>query len=186
MIRKNVISVIGLVLFASAILFLINWYFVAKSQNIGIWILIGNSIGYASVLIFGLITAIYAFHEITKRKGVEDNSALGFTNQLPKIDELFTGRKEQLDQLLSQHRRGENNIFGIYGMGGLGKTTLGIAFANQIAKNYNYRLFYNMRGSSNAPASEEDVMLYVVRSFNMSFSFSFSDDIFIINRSISF
>lgn len=170
MIKRNTLLVLSSVVLTSTALVLINWYFIPASRVGGIWILVGSSIGYSSIFIFGLITAIYALNELKKKAAKEET--VGFSNQLPETDKFFTGRSQELQELERQFSKGKINLFGIHGMGGLGKTTLAIAFANKIARNYDHHLFLDMRGINDNPVTHKEAMSHVVRSFSPSFSLS--------------
>src|SRR3972149_10650190 len=172
MTKKNIWLTTGAILFASIVLILINWFFVPGSQNSDIWIIVGNSIGYASVLIFGFIGALAALHTIKKGegKGGKDKD-FGFTSQIPETDKIFTGRAKQLHELESQFKNSKINVCGIHGMGGMGKTFLAIAFANQISRNHDYHIALDMQGISENPLTPEDAMFHVVKSFYTSYSF---------------
>jgi tetratricopeptide (TPR) repeat protein len=89
-------------------------------------------------------------------------------HQLPPAPTDFTGREKEITQILN---RFENHkgiaIAGLTGMGGIGKTALGLVVAHNIAGQYpDGQIFLDLRGASKEaePLSPADVMRYVLLS----------------------
>ncbi len=87
-------------------------------------------------------------------------------HQLPQPPADFTGREELIVQLLADFQSGKGaTITGLTGMGGIGKTSLGLVVAHQVAKDYpDAQIFLDLRGTTE-PLSAADVMRHVVLSF---------------------
>lgn len=87
--------------------------------------------------------------------------------QLPAPPLDFIGREKELDQL---HQNIEKGILisGVQGMGGIGKTALGLKLAEQIAPNYpDGQIYLDLRGAhEQTPLTPEQVMAHVIRSFH--------------------
>ncbi|MBP7069788.1 MAG: ATP-binding protein [Methanothrix sp.] len=75
---------------------------------------------------------------------------------LPPLD--FTGRDEELDELLGifQH---DSVIIGLRGLGGVGKTALAFALGERLKDRFpDGQLFVNMQGASSRPLTDMDAM----------------------------
>ena len=87
-------------------------------------------------------------------------------HQLPPAPADFTGREEQLKQVLdalAQHKGAA--ISGLTGMGGIGKTALGLVAAHQIADQYpDAQIFLDLRGATE-PLSASDALRQIILSF---------------------
>jgi DNA-binding SARP family transcriptional activator len=84
--------------------------------------------------------------------------------QLPSDHPFFTGRGPALDRLLEYARRGTGSttVLGIDGIPGIGKTTLGIHLAHQLADDYpDGQLYADLRGfdARRPPVDPGDVLL---------------------------
>lgn len=134
-------------------------------------------------LAFTLISGYFTWFQWMQEKNSKGDS-ISFVHQLPELVTNFTGRKELLQDLERQYKNSRTNIFGIHGMGGIGKTTLATAFAHEIAGNFEAHFFINMQGLSNKAYSTTDAMLHIVRSFHPMFSFSDDDLVIAAYRTI--
>jgi hypothetical protein len=102
----------------------------------------------------------------TSMKAQAAASAFRSLHQLPQPPVDFTGRDELIAQLLEdfQKRRGAA-ITGLTGMGGIGKTALGLVVAHRIANDYpDAQIFLDLKGTT-TPLSAADAMRHVVLSF---------------------
>jgi tetratricopeptide (TPR) repeat protein len=95
-------------------------------------------------------------------------------HQLPQPPADFTGREELIAQLLADFEKGKGApitgqpIYGLTGMGGIGKTALGLMVAHQLKKDYpDAQIFLDLKGTT-APLSAMDVMRHVIFSFEPS------------------
>ena len=93
-------------------------------------------------------------------------SAFRSLHQLPQPPADFTGREELNAQLLADFENGKGaTITGLTGMGGIGKTSLGLVVAHRVAKDYpDAQIFLDLKGTTE-PLSAQDVMRHVVLSF---------------------
>jgi tetratricopeptide (TPR) repeat protein len=92
-------------------------------------------------------------------------------HQLPQPPADFTGREELIAQLLADFEKGKGAaitgqpIHGLIGMGGIGKTVLGLVVAHQLKKDYpDAQIFLDLKGTT-TPLSAMDVMRHVILSF---------------------
>ncbi len=87
-------------------------------------------------------------------------------HQLPPAPADFTGREEQLEQVLGALKEHKGAaISGLTGMGGVGKTALGLVAAHQIASQYpDAQIFLDLKGVTD-PLSASDALRHVILSF---------------------
>ena len=92
-------------------------------------------------------------------------------HQLPQPPADFTGREELIAQLLADFEKGKGAtitgqpIHGLVGMGGIGKTALGLVVAHQLKQDYpDAQIFLDLKGTT-TPLSAMDVMRHVILSF---------------------
>jgi hypothetical protein len=92
-------------------------------------------------------------------------------HQLPQPPADLTGRDELITQLLAGFEGGKGAtitgqpIHGLTGMGGIGKTALGLVVAGQVAKEYpDAQIFLDLKGTT-TPLSAMDIMRHVILSF---------------------
>ena len=105
----------------------------------------------------------------------EEKPRLSLTNSLkraarfqvppPKRD--FTGRDEELAELHSHvHQQGGAMIYGLRGLGGVGKTELALKLAEEVGDDYpDGHLLVDLRGASEDPMSSADALAHVIRAF---------------------
>ena len=88
-------------------------------------------------------------------------------NQLPAPPLDFIGREKELAQLRQNIEKGVL-ISGVQGMGGIGKTALGLKLAEQIAPKYpDGQIYLDLRGAhEQMPLTPEEVMVHVIKSFH--------------------
>ena len=96
-------------------------------------------------------------------------------HQLPSPPVDFTGRVEELRDLLAEVRTGSAVVVGLQGMGGLGKTALAVKIAHELKADYpDAQIFLDLKGVDltehshvrQKPLSPADVMWHVVTSFH--------------------
>jgi tetratricopeptide (TPR) repeat protein len=87
-------------------------------------------------------------------------------HQLPSPPRDFTGREEELDELMRALEQGGVTISGLQGLGGVGKTTLALKLAQQLTPRYPDAQFYlDLKGTSKPPLSAADAMAHVIRAY---------------------
>jgi len=98
-------------------------------------------------------------------------------HQLPPAPADFTGRELLITQLLNDFNSHKGaTISGLTGMGGIGKTALGLAVANQIADKYpDAQIFLDLKGTT-TPLSALDIMRHVILSFEPTADLRALDD----------
>src|SRR5262245_48642875 len=87
-------------------------------------------------------------------------------NQLPQPPADFTGREELIEQLLKDFDSNKGaTISGLTGMGGIGKTALGLVVAHKLAEKYSdAQIFLDLKGTTE-PLSALEIARYVILSF---------------------
>ena len=103
-------------------------------------------------------------------------------HQLPQPPADFTGREELIAQLIADFEKGKGAtitgqpIHGLTGMGGIGKTALGLVVAHQIAKDYpDAQIFLDLKGTT-TPLSAMEIMRHVILSFEPTVDLSTLDE----------
>ena len=96
------------------------------------------------------------------RKAFQAGRAL---HQIPPPPGDFTGRKQEIDEILSRIEKG-TVISGLQGMGGVGKTALALVLAEQLTESYPDAQFYlDLKGTSPQPLAVAEVMAHVIRGY---------------------
>lgn len=98
-------------------------------------------------------------------------------HQLPPLPKDFTGREDILEQLLNDFDSHKGaTISGLIGMGGIGKTVLGLKVAHKLANKYpDAQIFLDLKGTS-VPLSALDVARHVILSFEPTADLRTMDD----------
>ena len=89
---------------------------------------------------------------------------LNALHQLPSPPADFTGRKDELKELLSAVKTGGVTISGLQGLGGVGKTALALKLAEQLKPDYPDAQFYLDLKGVTQPLTPRDAMAHVVRA----------------------
>ena len=94
-------------------------------------------------------------------------------HQLPPPLKDFTGRKEELEELLAAAGGGGATISGLRGMGGVGKTALALKLAAQLAPRFpDAQFFLDLKGAHDSargerPLTPAEAMAHVIRSYSL-------------------
>jgi tetratricopeptide (TPR) repeat protein len=93
--------------------------------------------------------------------------AVNALHQLPPPPPDFTGRARELEELMSRIASGGATISGLQGLGGIGKTTLALKLAEQLAPRYPDAQFYlDLKGADKQPLSSADALAHVIRAYH--------------------
>ena len=85
-------------------------------------------------------------------------------HQLPRPPRNFTGREQELTELLGEVTTAGAAVVSIHGMGGIGKTALALVAAERLSDQFPDGQFYlDLRGASD-PTPSVEAMLHVIRS----------------------
>jgi hypothetical protein len=88
-------------------------------------------------------------------------------HQLPPPPADFTGREEELKDLLAAIAAGGATIAGVRGQGGIGKTVLALKLAEKLTPNFpDAQIYLNLLGISEKPLTPGEAMAYVIRAFH--------------------
>lgn len=88
-------------------------------------------------------------------------------HQIPPPPQNFTGRATELEELITAHDGDNVKMFGLHGMGGIGKTALVRKLAEHISPNYpDAQLNLNLKGNTPLALSVADAMVQIIRSFH--------------------
>jgi len=93
-------------------------------------------------------------------------SVLNALHQLPTPPADFTGRTDELKELLAAVKTGGVTISGLQGMGGVGKTALALKLAEQLKPDYPDAQFYVDLKGVTQPLSPKEAMAHVIRAWD--------------------
>lgn len=109
-----------------------------------------------------------SFHVILSRP--TPKISINALHQIPPPPSDFTGRNDELGELLDNVESRGVTILGVQGMGGVGKTALALKLAEQLTPKYpDAQLYIDLKGTSLQPLSPSEVMLHVMRAYDPSF-----------------
>ncbi len=95
-----------------------------------------------------------------------ETATLSPLHQLPPPPHDFTGREQELKELLAATERG-SVISGLQGLGGVGKTALALKLAERIKDRCPDAQFYlDLRGVSQRPVTPSEAMAHVIRAYH--------------------
>ena len=78
----------------------------------------------------------------------------------------FTGRKAELEKLSAAVELGGVMISGLYGLGGIGTTSIALRLAKHLTGQYpDAQIYLNLRGAGPRPLTQADALAHVIRSF---------------------
>nr|MDQ3013076.1 tetratricopeptide repeat protein [Acidobacteriota bacterium] len=86
--------------------------------------------------------------------------------QLPPLLPEFAGRGFELAELVAARANPEHRILSLQGTGGVGKTTLALKLAHQLAAHYpDARIFVDLKGASPQPLSVAEIQAHIIRAY---------------------
>jgi tetratricopeptide (TPR) repeat protein len=91
---------------------------------------------------------------------------LSALHQLPPPPRDFTGREDELLELLAAVEAGGVTISGLQGMGGIGKTALALVLAARLTERYpDARIYLDLKGAGPLPLTAAEAMQHVIRAY---------------------
>ncbi len=88
-------------------------------------------------------------------------------HQVPRPPADFTGREDELKELLSAIEVGGVTISGLQGMGGIGKTVLACRLVELLKPRYpDAQFFLDLKGASSQPLTVAEALAHVVRAYH--------------------
>ncbi|HKZ82726.1 MAG TPA: tetratricopeptide repeat protein [Anaerolineae bacterium] len=103
-------------------------------------------------------------------KTIQEAPAVGVVglHQLPPPPRDFTGREDELKELLDAIEHGGVTICGAQGMGGVGKTALALKLAEVLAPKYpDAQFFLDLKGAhEQKPLTPAEAMAHVIRAYH--------------------
>lgn len=86
--------------------------------------------------------------------------------QLPPALPEFAGRGFELAELVAARANPEHRILSLQGTGGVGKTTLALKLAHQLAPHYpDAQIFVDLKGASPQPLSVAEIQSHIIRAY---------------------
>lgn len=99
------------------------------------------------------------------------NTVINASSEPEKVFQLrpvvgdFTGREQEIKELLYDSNFKNEKVLVINGMGGVGKTELALAIAHEISSEYqDGQIYFNLRGLDDTPATKIEIMRHVILS----------------------
>ncbi len=88
-------------------------------------------------------------------------------HQLPIPPADFVGRDSELRELRAAISEGTAAVCALFGMGGVGKTTLAVRLGHELRESFpDGQIFVDLRGMSETPLSPSEAAAHVIRSFH--------------------
>jgi len=88
-------------------------------------------------------------------------------HQIPRPPADFTGREDELRELLAEIEVGGVTISGLQGMGGIGKTALALKLVELLKPRYpDAQFFLDLKGASTQPLTVAEALAHVVRAYH--------------------
>jgi tetratricopeptide (TPR) repeat protein len=105
--------------------------------------------------------------KITKITIEASAPAVPALHQLPAPPPDFTGRGQELTELLAAVERSGATISGLQGLGGVGKTALALKLAERLMPRYPDAQFYrDLKGVTDKPLTSAEAMAHVIRAYH--------------------
>ncbi len=92
---------------------------------------------------------------------------LGQPREVPRPPADFTGREDELKELLASIEIGGVTISGLQGMGGIGKTALALKLVDLLKPRYpDAQFFLDLKGAGTQPLTVAEALAHVVRAYH--------------------
>jgi len=126
-------------------------------------IFIGGNVRNSLIIVGNGNTVQLSAEAVDRLTAVTSHSAL---HQLPQPPADFVGREKELKTILSGlEKKSGAAISGLVGMGGIGKTALGLVVAHSLVAQYSdAQFFIDLRGTSKNHLKPHEVMKHVIQS----------------------
>jgi tetratricopeptide (TPR) repeat protein len=138
-----------------------------------------NDAEVSELLIAAGYPPIHELKEIIGSENEKDQALLSkwaestirqYLHQLKPPPADFVGRKAEIDLVKESIKRSQTRIIGVFGFGGIGKTALALKIANMLMPIFpDAQIQLDLKGTSQEPLSQTEVMDYVIRSFHREF-----------------
>src|SRR5215208_2036976 len=87
-------------------------------------------------------------------------------HEVPRPPADFTGREDELKELLASIEIGGVTISGLQGMGGIGKTALAFNLVELLKPRYPAQFYLDLKGASTQPLTVAEALAHVVRAYH--------------------
>ncbi|HKU77035.1 MAG TPA: tetratricopeptide repeat protein, partial [Pyrinomonadaceae bacterium] len=130
---------------------------------------------FAIALIATVVTAIVETRRMSHLSGSNEpdtsqssaKEETGRIRQIPSPPADFTGRENELKELLASIEIGGVTISGLQGMGGVGKTALALKLVELLKPRYpDAQFFLDLKGASAQPLTVAEALVHVVRAYH--------------------
>jgi tetratricopeptide (TPR) repeat protein len=106
-------------------------------------------------------------NKVTYVHASSPSSSFTALHQLPPPPADFTGREEELAELIAKIKRGGIAISGVHGMGGIGKTALALVLADRLKVDYpDAQIYLDLKGTSETPLTVREILEQAILSFH--------------------
>jgi tetratricopeptide (TPR) repeat protein len=136
-----------------------------------VWVWSFFAIALIATVATAIVQARRSSHSLTSSEPVTtQHSAKNETagiHQVPSPPADFTGRENELKELLASIQTGGVTISGLQGMGGIGKTALALKLVELLKPRYpDAQFFLDLKGASTQPLTVAEALAHVIRAYH--------------------